>query len=108
MYWNRLEPDAQIFDPIPYRSITLFGRTAGRVGASLHAPFPEWEALLARPEPTILAAAGYHYVYLDRESWQALEPAQRQAFLAPCVRPVAEAAGVDRDFRRLLDIRACR
>lgn len=108
VYWNRLEPGALVFDSVPYRSITLFGRSAGRVGSSLHEPFPEWQALITGPDPGILAGAGYTYAYFDRTGWQALQPAQRDAFQDPCVRVVAEAPGAGQDFRRLLDIRDCR
>ncbi len=78
-YWNRLEPDALIFDSSSSRSATIFGRKSDS-GITWYESKPEWEALIKAPDPAALRAAGYDYVYLDRKYWEKL-PAQYQQLL---------------------------
>lgn len=106
-YWDKLEPQAQIFDVLPYRSVTLFGRGAGRASQDIHTAFEDWLALAQAPDPLNLARAGYSYVYVDKETWQAWTPGQKQAFQQACVKKLGEQVTQERDFRWLLDIRAC-
>jgi hypothetical protein len=106
-YWNRLEPDALVFDPEPYRAPTVFGR-ATNAGFTWYEFKPEWKAWLAAPDPKELQTAGFSYVYLDSKYWKSLQPVHQQRLADPCVRLMEELADQEGNFRQLLDIRACR
>jgi hypothetical protein len=112
-YWNRLEPGALVFDHRAYRAPTIFGRFTDSTISWEHAK-PEWEALVAAPDPFELRAAGFSYVYLDKDYWDSMDPAYHTLFQSPCVVLVQQYDGIRgendyrEDFRRLLDIRACR
>ena len=105
-YWDRLPKGAQVFDPIPYRAVTLFGRPA-RANLDIYESLPEWLALLASPDPGAIARAGYAFVYVDNEWWWRLQPEQRAAFKQPCVQVYARYRLDDVHFRWLLDVRGC-
>jgi hypothetical protein len=106
--WDRLPGGVQVLDlSTPYRAVTLFGRPGGRAYLDLYNPLPDWQALLAAPEPARLAEAGYAYVYLDKTAWQNLNPEAKASFQQPCVRQVAEETTDLNDFRRLVDIQDC-
>jgi hypothetical protein len=110
-YWDRLSPaSAWILDPESSRAPSIFGRQAESL---IHwgVNRPEYEALVANPDPYQLNAAGYSYVYADKEYWKQYDAQLSQ----PCVRlldtveGVREArAGVVPDFRQLADISACK
>lgn len=111
-YWNRLPPDAVIFDPLPPRAPTIFARpTNAYIEWRLK---PEWEALATNPDPSALRAAGFDYLYFGIEYWESLSPQAQAALMQPCVKKVDEVSGYRsptdfrKDFRRLLDIRECR
>lgn len=107
-YWNRLEAGAWVLDPAyPYRPMVLFGRPTGPAYESVYIRLPEFRALLEALDPVQLAQSGYDYVYLDRETWQALTSDQRKAFQQPCVRLLDQQKTGLGDFRRLLDIQKC-
>ena len=112
-HWNTLEPSARIFDPEPVRSVTVFGRYT-RSHDSWYVPKSEWKALVAAPDPSALAAAGYDYVYFGGEYWEGLTPEFRARLGETCATVVDEVFGFRsptdfrKDFRRLLDIRGCR
>jgi hypothetical protein len=112
-YWNRLSPlSAWIFDASPSRAETVFGRQAHTsAGTDWAVLTPEYEALLADPDPYALNAAGYRYVYADKEYWKlyALQLGQ------PCVKILKTVEGTEfihggsaPDFRRLADLSACK
>ncbi len=111
-YWNRLRPGALIFDPEQFRAPTLFGRFTVS-SPTWYTTDPNWQVLKAAPSPQALRAAGFDYVYLNRDYWDALPPATQASFAAPCVKQIAEVVGIHslqdytKDFRRLLDIRTC-
>jgi hypothetical protein len=108
-YWDRLEKGAWIMDyNHPFRPATLFGRTTGPAYEKLYIALPEFTALRKRPDPILAAQAGYTYVYLDQETWEGLDPRQQQAFEDACVKTIDETKTKLGDFRRLLDVRACR
>lgn len=107
--WDRLPEGTQVLDlNIPYRAITLLGRGGGRAYRDWYTPLPEWETLVAAPDPARFAQAGYSYVYLDKAAWQGLNPQQKQAFEQPCVRLASEQTTDQNDFRKLLDIQKCK
>jgi hypothetical protein len=107
-YWDRLEPGALVFDFIPFRAVTLFGRSAGRANQDIYKPLAERLALENDPDPGHLAMAGYSYLYLDKQTWQTMEYSQKQGLRQPCVQKYTEQIGPENDFRWLLDLRACR
>ncbi len=110
-HWNRLPADALVFDPWPARAVTVFGRPTDS-HLTWYEPKPEWLALA--PDPHAIHSAGFDYVYFGIAYWETLAPEARQAFEDPCVRVVDEVHGVRSaidlrdDFRRLVDISACR
>ncbi|MGE5073995.1 MAG: hypothetical protein ACM3MF_11255, partial [Anaerolineae bacterium] len=112
-YWNKLEPGALVFDPTVYRAPTVFGRFT-RSSPTWYATGPAWRALEAAPDPKAIRAAGFAYMYIDRNYWDGLTDEQRAALAGACVRQVAEVEGVhsekdaSKDFRRLLSIEDCR
>ncbi len=107
-YWNALEPGAQVLDSTPVRAVTVFGR-ASLAAYDQYRTLPEWGALVADPQPQKVRAAGYSYIYMNPTWWKSLVPAAQQALQQPCVVLVKEVQAADSaDFRRLLDIRACK
>jgi hypothetical protein len=112
-YWNKLEPDVLVFDPGVFRAPTVFGRFT-KSSPTWYVQSPEWQALVADPDPFRLHAAGFAYVYFDSDYWDGLTPAQQSALKNSCVRQVAQVDGIHsekdytKDFRRLLDIQGCK
>jgi hypothetical protein len=112
-YWNRLEPAAWVFDPVVFRGPTVFGRFTNS-SPSWYTRSTDWQALNDAPDPYKLRAAGFEYIYFDSDYWEGLTTAQRLSLALPCVKQVAEIEGIHseknyaKDFRRLLNIEACR
>lgn len=110
-YWDRLSPStAWVFDPSASRAPTVFARQSD---ALIHwgVPQPEYLALVEDPDPYQLNAAGYRYVYADKEYWK-LYAAQLDQ---PCVRVLKTVEGAKLshgvfvpDFRQLADISECK
>jgi hypothetical protein len=105
-YWNELPADAQVFDSIPHRAVTLFGNSS-RAYDTIYEPMPEWEALVADPNPERLAKAGYDYIYIERAYWGGLSTEQKSSFQNPCVDVMLEEHQIDGDYRILMNISAC-
>ena len=105
-YWNRLEPGAQVLDSIPERSVLLFGRPSF-AAQDVYKRSPQWQALVANPDPAAVAAAGYSYVYMDEGLWKKATPAVQQAYEQPCVQLVAEMKLLGTQFRRLYRVKSC-
>lgn len=112
-YWDRLSPaSAWVLDPNPLRSLTVFGRQARSYSAnSWIVQIPEYQALVENPDPYRLNAAGYHYVYADKEYWKLYASLLDQ----PCVKVLRTVEGVKfarggsvPDFRQLADISECK
>ena len=112
-YWNKLEPEARIFDPLIYRAPTVFGRFTVS-SPSWYTRDPEWLALDAAPDPQRIHAAGFEYMYFDKDYWDGLTGVQQSLFSAACVRQVVQVDGIHseqdytKDFRRLIDLRGCK
>jgi hypothetical protein len=110
-YWNRLSPpSAWVFDPDSTRALTIFGRQADSL-INLGVSTPEYSALVEDPDPYQLNAAGYRYVYADKDYWKEYAA----LFDQPCVKIMKTVEGVKElhnglvpDFRRLADISECR
>jgi len=106
-YFDNLEKDAYIFDSIPYRAPTLFGRST-KSSTDFYTATPEWKALKKNPDPFAIRAAGYDYIYLDKEYWTTLTREQKDALGNGCVQMVQKVESqVPPDFRKLLDITNC-
>jgi hypothetical protein len=105
-YWNRLEPGALVFDPVPYRAPTVLGRPTDS-NLTWYQAKPEWEALLADPEPARLRAAGFRYVYLDNGYWDGLSAENQQAFSGGCANLLSEVQDNEGNFRKLVDLHGC-
>jgi len=110
-YWDRLSPpSAWVFDPDSSRSPTIFGRQANSL-IDWGNNTPEYLALVQNPNPYQLNAAGYSYVYADKEYWKMYTLQLYQ----PCVKILKTVDGVKQlhggvvpDFRRLADISQCK
>ncbi len=112
-YWNKLKPGSLVLDPSPYQGPTVFGRPTDS-SVTWYVPKPEWQALLDNPDPGQIHAEGYDYFYFGLDYWDKLS-VQAQALLdQPCVKELYEVTGIHgegnyhKDFRRLLDVSACR
>jgi len=107
MYWDTLEPDAEVFDPISFRSVTLFGR-AVRSHETLYRKMESWQRLVRDPDIIAIAGAGYSHIYVDEEWWKALTEVQRASFDYPCVERIAADEDSTSGIRWLFHIEACR
>jgi hypothetical protein len=107
-YWNKLPPNAEVLDRVASRAVTIFGRIT-RANSSIYAPLPEWEALIADPDPVRIAQAGYDYVYMDRTWWDQLTTDQQSTFQQPCIDIIDERRlGEGVDYRLLVNVSGCR
>lgn len=112
-YWNRLEGEALVFDPLVFRAPTVFGRPT-KSSPTWYTRSDEWVGLVERADPLVISRAGFSYMYFDSDFWESLSPEQQLTFQADCVRQIAQVDGIHgesdytKDFRRLLDIRGCR
>lgn len=112
-YWNQLEPTAQVFDYSPSRAVTVFGRFSDS-NETLYISRPEWDALGDKPDPYAMHAAGFDYVYFGTTEWESWSKETQALFQAPCVQVVDNMEGIRapddfrKDFRRLLNVSACK
>ncbi len=112
-YWNRLEPDARILDPVVYRAPTVFGRFTVS-SPTWYSNDPGWEALVASADPAKMHAAGFSYLYYDRDYWDRLSSTAQALLSSACVQQVAQVDGIhsekdySKDFRRLVNIQGCK
>jgi hypothetical protein len=110
-YWDRLSPpSAWVFDPSTSRAPTLFGRQAN---STIHwgVQQPEFLTLVENPDPYDLNAAGYSYIYADKEYWKGHAVQLEQ----PCVKVLKTVEGAKLshgelipDFRQLADVSGCK
>lgn len=107
VYWNKLPRDTMVFDSYPNRAVTVFARPADSA-FTWYAEKPAWKALRKNPDPAALLSAGYRYVYLDAAYWKEISPLERQKLQDACIRQLDEFSDAQGDFRRLLDLQACR
>ena len=112
-YWDRLEPQARVLDPLPSRAPTVFGRFTVS-SPTWYTSEPAWEALIASPDPRKVRAAGFEYLYFGRDYWDGLGQAGQSLLSEACVKQVAEVEGIhseqdySKDFRRLVSVKDCR
>lgn len=105
-FWDRLPPDAQVLDRIPFRSVTVFGRPS-RSNSGIYDPLPEWLTLVAHPDVLNIVQGGYDYIYMDGGWWARMDPIVRQSYSLPCVELIKDLSFDNVSFRRLFDISAC-
>ena len=112
-YWNRLEPDARILDPLVYRAPTVFGRFTVS-SPTWYTSDPAWRDLMASADPRKMREAGFDYLYYDSNYWDRLDSTKQALLSDPCVKQVDEVEGIHseqdytKDFRRLLNIQNCK
>ena len=109
LYWDVLPADSLIFDPDPYRSPTIFGRYTNS-SYTWYTIKPEWLDLKENPDLYLLRAAGYDYLYFDRE----YEKEHKALLRIPCAKTVYKIDGGKPshgvqipDSRTLMDISSC-
>ncbi len=110
-YWNKLSPStAWVLDTDPARAVTLFGRQANSL-ITWYIIRPEYDELLANPDPYLLNSKGYSYVYAGKDYWNS-HTAQLNA---DCVKIVKRVDGARLkqgvyvpDFRQLARIDQCK
>jgi len=109
VYWDSLPSGAWVLDPDPYRAATIFGRPSKAL-RNWGVPLPEWEALVESGDPYAIHAAGYDFMYFDKNYWKV----HSNQLETPCVEVVEkidgekfEHGGVVPDFRMLLRINGC-
>lgn len=107
MYWDRLEPNALIFDSEQYRGPTVFGRPSIGFQTWFEAT-PMWTALYKSPDPKHLNAAGFTYAYIDNRYWQEIGSAGQKSLGESCVKLVDEYSDEQGNFRRLFNIEGCK
>jgi hypothetical protein len=111
-HWNQLEAGALVFDPLVYRAPTVLGRPT-RSSPSWYSRSEDWERLRDSANPFELRHAGFAYMYIDGQYWEGLDPKQQERLADACIRQIGRVDGVrsetdyTKDFRLLLDIRAC-
>jgi hypothetical protein len=110
-YWDKLPSDALIFDTLPARAVTIFGRYTDS-HETWYVPKAAWIALAQNPLPRALRAAGFDYFYYSLINWESFSPEVQSALEDSCVKLVVQADGVRSDnlrpsWVRLMDIRGC-
>jgi hypothetical protein len=105
-FWNKLDPDTLVFDPVSHRGVTVLGRFTDS-NTTWFDTKPEWNELFSQPLPQKLRAAGYSYAYLDNFYFRDLSPQVQQAWSDSCVIQMGDAS-YDSFWRRLYDIKACK
>ncbi|RJP55585.1 MAG: hypothetical protein C4583_00435 [Anaerolineaceae bacterium] len=110
-YWDKLEPDALVFDTLPARAVTIFGRFTDS-NETWYVPKQSWIALAQNPFLRDLRAAGYDYFYYSLINWESFSPEVQSALEDSCVKLVVQADGIRSDtlrpsWVRLVDIRGC-
>jgi len=107
IYWDKLEENAQIFDPYPPRSATIFGRISD-AKSSTHVFLDSYKKLLDNPLPTAAAEAGFDYYYLDEQAYNSMSPEQQKSFYDSCVYSMEAIEDDLGNLRIFYDISSCR
>jgi hypothetical protein len=111
-YWDRLEPGALVFDTLPARAVTVFGRFTDS-NETWYVPKQIWITLAQKPFPRDLRAAGFDYFYYSLINWEGFPVEVQSALEEPCVKLVVQVDGVRsgtdarKSWLRLVDIRGC-
>ncbi|MFZ5858979.1 MAG: hypothetical protein ACOYZ6_19300 [Chloroflexota bacterium] len=110
-YWDKLPSDALVFDTLPARAVTIFGRFTDS-NETWYVPKQSWIRLAQNPFPRDLRAAGFHYFYYSLINLESFSPEVQSALQDSCVKLVVQADGIRSDtlrpsWVRLVDIRGC-
>jgi len=111
-YWDRLTPQIMVFDPIGFRSQTLFGRLSIDAIDGFHKS--QFVPYVAAPDPTKLHKLGFDYIYIDKRYWDHLSSAYQQGLYSSCTQVMKRlekyngATGELSDFRVLIGIANCK
>lgn len=110
-YWDKLPSDALIFDTLPARAVTIFGRFTDS-NETWYVPKQSWIALAQNPLPRDLRAAGFDYFYYSLINWESFSPQVQSALEDSCVKLVVQTDGIRSDtlrpsWVRLVDLRGC-
>lgn len=104
-YWNKLEANALVFDPVPYRGPTVLGRFTNS-SDTWYSLKPAWKTLFKQPLPSAIHAAGFSYAYFDNFYYRDQIAQVQTAWNSSCAHLIAETS--DGEFwRRLYDIKDC-
>lgn len=106
-YWNKLDKEDMVFDPVPYRAVIVFGR-AVEAGLTWYEYTPEWEALYANPDPVLIHLAGYDYIYVDEEYWNSTTIKVQENLRAACVKQMESEKMWPGIIRKLFDVSKCK
>jgi len=109
-WWDELPQDSEVFDPATWRSAALFGRlNRTSYTANVFAVSDETKALRSTPSVESVLNAGYSYMYLDENWWEAFPEESQISLSQPCVRVLNKYEDSSSGkFRMLLDLSACR
>ena len=109
-WWDELPQDSEVFDPATWRSAALFGRlNRTSYTANVFAVSDETKALRSTPSVDSVLNAGYSYMYLDENWWEAFPEESRISLSQPCVRVLNKYEDSSSGkFRMLLDLSTCR
>lgn len=110
-YWDKLPSDALVFDTLPARAVTIFGRFTDS-NETWYVPKQSWIRLAQNPFPRDLRAAGFDYFYYSLINLESFSPEVQSALQDTCVKLVVQADGIRSDtlrpsWVRLVDIRGC-
>ncbi len=106
-YWNTLPSNAMVFDPVPSRSVILFGR-AIETGLTWYEYTPKWIELISNPDPVKIHQAGYDYIYLDEEAWNESSGIYKSIGNQACTQLMESEKVWPGVIRKMYDIRACK
>ena len=108
-YWNRLPPDALVFDPSPTRPSILFGRFTN-AAVDYFRSKPEWDALAQSADPLKWRVYGFTFAYLDRRYLVSLPKNMAQNLQQTSCMHLLKlyTQSAPEDERRLYDISSCR
>ncbi|MBN2257109.1 MAG: hypothetical protein JW704_04710 [Anaerolineaceae bacterium] len=105
-YYNKFPSDIQILDRIPYRAVTIFGR-AVKAYESVYDPLPGWPALIENPDPEMVYAAGFQYIYMDEIWWATVPQETRDELEYGCATYVGTPEYYQSTSRWLIDLSNC-
>ena len=105
-FWNQLDKKFLIFDPNFYRGPTLFGLYTNS-SLTWYTVSPGWQELVSQPDPFVLRAKNYGYMYLDEKYMAGISVESRQKLADPCIKVLKYIEEKTPIKRELLDIRAC-
>jgi hypothetical protein len=103
--WNKLPENSLVFDALPERAVTIFGR-ATKSSPNWFNDSPEWLTLRQDPSPSKLRGAGFDYAYFDLQDWEKLSPATKAEYKSDCA-VLLKKIQIDDRGRRLYQITDC-